>query len=296
VRLNYGDLITFEEPKLTDDKWHVNLKVDYPVILDDDMTDERMIRFLSVGRVGHLEFDRNYIPTKVTTREECDNALELHLTRWRERTERIVVESTASSIARIGRVREALHPMFVLVHSLAKNEKISFSEIEEMRRPAKKQEYASLLKHDDIMRQIDDGYTYGDTFVSILSKLDPSSRKDADKIKEAVVAYVIEQNYSVIREVFRVNRLDPYTHLESCYYEPSIQANKLLHQKKSTLFSRYNSLYPPFSPNELDLILYDLVKVGSLREVSPDIFLGVEDAFDRMQKKSTMEEFVPLAA
>lgn len=296
MRLNYGDLITFEEPKLIDDRWRVNLKVDYPVILDDDMTNERMIRFLSVGRVGQLEFDHNYVPIEVTSREECDKTLDLHLTRWRERTERIVVESTARNIARIGRVREALNPMFVLIHSLAKNQKISFSEIEEMRRPAKKQEYASLLEHDGIMRQIDGGYTYGNAFVSILNNLDASSRTDVDKIKEAVVAYVIEQNYSVIREVFRVNRLDPFTHLESCYYEPSIQADKLLHRKKSTLFSRYNSLYPPFSPNELDPILYDLVKAGSLQEVKPDIFLGVEDAFGKMQQKSTMEEFVPVAA
>jgi hypothetical protein len=38
------------------------------------------------------------------------------------------------------------------------------------------------------------------------------------------------------------------------------------------------------------------VKAGSLQEVKPDIFLGVEDAFGKMQQKSTMEEFVPVAA
>jgi hypothetical protein len=190
-----------------------------------------------------------------------------------------------------------LHPMFVIVHRLATEQKVPFSEIEAMRRPDRKQAYASLMEHDGILRRMDDGYTYGNVFVSILNKLPPDRRKDVDRIMEAVVEYEIEENYSTIREVFHVSRLDPFVHLDSCLYQPSLQAGKLLHQQRDKLFARYNSIYPPFSPSELSAFLHDLEKAEAVQRVDNDFYVGTEDAFHRMQQKSAqMSTSVPLAA
>lgn len=283
VHLHYGNLVTFDQPRLSGDKWNVDLKVDYPTIIDDDKTEERIIRLLTFKRVGHLQFDNRLRPVETTSREDCSKRLDLYLEKWKERTERIVVEATARNLARVGRIREALHPMYVIIHRIATKGKITLDEIEAMRRPERKLAYVSLLDHDGIIRPTDDGYTYGNTYVSLLKKID--NPQDVDKVMETVVAYEMEQNYSVIREVFRVNRLDPFVHMDACYYRPSLEAERLLHFRQETLISRYNSTYHPFSPPELELVIHELEKTGVFHTTPDGFKVGSQDAFDIMQQK-----------
>jgi predicted transcriptional regulator len=294
VRHHYGNLVTFDQPRLSGDSWSVNLKVDYPTIIDDDKTEERIIRLLTFKGIGHLQFDSKLRPLDATSREDCAKHLDLHLEKWKERTERIVVEATAQNLARVGRIREALHPMYVIVHRIATKGKITRDEIEEMRRPERKLAYVNLLSQDGIIRPTDDGYTYGNTYVSLLKKIDTPT--DVDKVMETVVAFEMEQNYSVIREIFRVNRLDPFVHMDACYYRPSLEAGKLLHFRQETLISIYNSIYNPFSPAELELVIHELERTG-IFHTTPDGFkVGSQDALDLMQQKKAEFEELALVA
>lgn len=297
IRLHYGNLVTFEEPTVVEGSWETDLKVDYPVVIQDDRTTERMIRFLSFKGLGHLRFTQDFRVTEHRSNEECAELLSAYLAKWRERTERIVVEASARNFARVGRMREVLHPIDVIVHSLLDNDAISQAEIAGLRRPERSKQYLSLLEQGEVVQRTATGYTYGNAFTSIQKRVKEENPKDYyDAVVEGVIAYIIEHNYSVLRQVFRVSRLEPLVHMDSCYYAPALQAEKLLYQKEETLVERYNQFYPRVSSNELKPVLHELVRVDSLTREG-NYFYGTSDLFTEMQRKqSEVQEFASLVA
>jgi hypothetical protein len=290
-------LVTFEEPRVLEGHWETDLKVDYPMIIQDDKTTERMIRFLSFRNLGHLRFTRDFRVTERTSNEECAEVLRAYLAKWRERTERIVVEASARNLARVGRMREALNPIYVIVHNLLTDNEISRTEIAAFRRPQRSRQYLSLLEQNEIVRKTDTGYTYGNAFASIQTGVKEKNPKNyIEAMKESVIAHIVKQNYSVLREVFRVSRLEPYVHMDNCYYEPALQAGKLLYQKENTLIERYNRVYPRVSPLELKPILHELAEVDTLTKEG-DYFYGTGELFAEMQQmQSELPEFASLVA
>ncbi len=271
--------------------------MDYPTIIRDDRSGERLIRFVSFKKIGQLRLDSNFRPVAdITTSEECAETLRDFLARWRDRTERIVLQASARNLARVGRLREAINPISVIVYNLLTKNEITFAEIAEFRRPEKTKQYLSLLEQNEIVQKTNTGYTYGNAFTSIVKQVKEKAVKGFENEEEAVMAYIIEQNYSVLREVFRISRLEPFVHMDTCYYQPALQAGQLIYQKEKSLTTRYNSTYPPIAPGELGPVINELVRVDTLRREGPYL-VGVPDLFARMQRIQTeLPEFASLIA
>lgn len=297
VRLHYGNLVTFDEPMFAEGRWETDLKVDYPVVIQDDRTSERMIRFLSFKSLGHLRFTQDFRVIERTSNEECAELLSAHLAKWRKRTEKIVVEASADNLARVGRMREVLHPIEVIVHSLLDDDTISQVEIAQWRRPERSKQYLSLLEQSEVVQRTETGYTYGNAFTSIQKRVRQQNPEDYyDAVVESVIAYIIKRNYSVLRQVFQVSRLEPIVHMDNCYYEPTLQAEKLLYKKEQTLVDRYNSIYPRVSRAELKPVLHELVRVDTLTKEG-EYFYGKNNLFTEMQQmQNALPEFASLVA
>lgn len=297
VRLHYGNLVTFDEPVFAEGRWETDLKVDYPVVIQDDRTTERMIRFLSFKGLGHVRFTQDFRVTERTPNEECADLLSGHLAKWRKRTERIVMEASADNLARVGKLREVLHPIEVIVCSLIDPGEISQAEVSEWRRPERSKQYLSLLEQNEVVRRTETGYAYGNAFTSIQKRVEEQKPEDYyDAIVESVIAYIIKRNYSVLRQVFQVSRLEPIVHMDNCYYEPALQAEKLLYKKEGTLVDRYNSIYPRISRAELKPALHELVRIEMLTKEG-EYFYGKNNLFAEMQQmQSALPEFASLVA
>jgi hypothetical protein len=255
------------------------------------------VRFLSFKKIGHLKFDPLFNRLEATENKECADTLSAYLARWRDRTEKIVVKASAKNLARVGRVREALNPIYLIVHSLLTKKEISEQEIREVSRPERIKQYLSLLEQNEIVQRTKVGYTYGNAFTSIFADVEEQKPKDFDEtVKESVIAYIIKNNYAVIREVFRVSRLEPYVHMDNCYYQPALIAGKLLYQKEETLIRRYNSTYSTVSPLQLRPILNELAQVDALT-TEGGYFLGTTKLFAEMQGMQTeAPDFTSLVA
>ena len=294
MRLHYGNLVTFDDPMFVEGKWETDLKVDYPMVIQDDRTGERMIRFLTFKGLGHLRFTQDFrVIERTTQNEECADLLSAHLARWRKRTERIVTQASADNLARVGKLREILHPIEVIVSSLVDPGEISIAEISEWRRPKRSKQYLSLLEQNEIVQRTETGYTYGNTFTSIQKRVAEENPKDHyDAIVESVIAHVIRHNYPVLRQVFQLSRLEPLVHMDNCYYEPALQAEKLLYKKEGTLVDRYNSIYPRVSRAELKPALHELVRIGTLTKEG-EYFYGKNNLFVEMQQ---MQSAIPESA
>ena len=300
IRLHFGNLVTFEEPTFTDGHWETDLKVDYPTIIRDDRTSERIVRFLSFKKLGHLRFSENFrISENSTNDDQCAGLLHSYLGKLRERTERIVVEVSAPNLARSERMRDFLNPIYVIVYNLITepDNEITQADIAKFRRPRKTKQYLSLLEQSEIVQKTQSGYTYGNMFTSILKKVKAQNPKDyVAAMNESVMGYIIKQNYSVLREVFRLSRLEPVIHMDNCYYEPTLKAGKLVYQGSDTLIDRYNQVYPRMSPQELKPVLHELVEINTLTQEG-NYFYGQAPLFaDMQQLQGELSEFAALVA
>ena len=300
IRLHFGNLVTSEEPTFVDGHWETDLKVDYPTIIRDDRTGERIVRFLSFKKLGHLRFSENFrISEDSTNDDQCADHLHGYLGKLRERTERIIVEVSAPNLARSERMRDFLNPIYVIVFNLITepDDEITQADIAKFRRPRKTKQYLSLLEQSEIVQKTKTGYTYGNMFTKILEKVKAQNPKDyVAAMNESIMGYIIKQNYSVLREVFRLSRLEPVIHMDNCYYEQTLKAGKLVYQGTETLIDRYNQTYPRMSPKELKPVLHELLEINTLTQEG-NYFYGKPPLFaDMQQLQSELSEFAVLVA
>jgi hypothetical protein len=91
VRHHYGNLISVGEPKFNPEEkqWVAELLSDYPRIIHDDRhPEERMLRFLTLRRLGTIKVGENLSQNSInaTPRNDCVEVLSSYLKLWEERT------------------------------------------------------------------------------------------------------------------------------------------------------------------------------------------------------------------
>jgi hypothetical protein len=71
---HYGNLISVDEPEFDsrDKTWVAELRSDYPRIIHDDRSpNERILKFLSLRRLGTIKIGENLEPLEATSRDTC---------------------------------------------------------------------------------------------------------------------------------------------------------------------------------------------------------------------------------
>lgn len=287
---NYGNLISFGEPKFDEDRkiWKAQLKSDYPRIIRDDADPERrMLKFITLKGLGEIQLSEELKVVEATPRKKCVENLTSFLKMWLERAEKIVVFNSSEQLAKISGANWILNPVVMLVSNLLQKDFIEDWEVENDYRPKTTKQYLNLLEELELVERINNGWRCGNLLTALREK--STNAKDSE-IK--VLSYVIKERYSTIREIFDIRRFETFVHVDTCYYAPSLEAGKLLSRNEKSIYSDYHKLYhTKKSPLRLRYILNELVGVEALQRKESNYYYGNEEIFDNMlSMKDQLEE------
>jgi len=271
--------------------WLAELRSDYPRIIQDDRSpSERILKFLSLRRLGIIKLGENLQPLEATSRQVCIRNLSSFLDMWQERAERIIVRVSSDHFARINETQWVLAKVGMIISNLLQKDVISEDEIasHHPREEAKIRRYLQLLESLDLVRQVDEGYTYGNLFTELRRQTG-----DFQEFRIAILSHVIRERYSALKETFGISQLEPFVHVDSCYYRPTLEAERLLYLTNDSIVDRYARLYGRKSPLRITYILRELVNVKAL-EYEDRYYFGNEHLFSQMlDLKSQMAELAP---
>ncbi|MDG6940311.1 MAG: hypothetical protein JRN39_07920 [Nitrososphaerota archaeon] len=281
---NYGDLITAEKPQY--DKvtgtYHVELKSIYPRIVRDEKDPQTtIVRFLNLRELGKVELSRGLKVVEATSAADCGTALSERLDLWRQQAEQILVIASADVFARIAEGIHVLNPLKLVIDELTERKadeaKIPDFLVEKHDKPARLRKYLDLLASLQILKRVEDGYAYDNMF-AVLAEQTGNDRK---KLRIALISHVIRRKYSTLRQVFGITQLEPYIHVDNCYYWSALDAEKLVSTTKSKLFNKYIINYGKISPWSFESILKDLEEQSALNEENGYI-RGSESYLEKM--------------
>jgi hypothetical protein len=244
---HYGDLILADEP-VFDTKtqaYKANLRSDYPIMIHDDKSPERIRHILKVAHLGAIFIDKDLriIKDKTTSREECIDNLKLFFKLWLKRAETIIVSASAETLVNVSRFRHYFDPIDALLVSLLDYGRVSDKEIEFARRSARLRKmrlYLELLEGLQIIRRSEDGYVGGNAFVAIRE-----NRADLDEqqLRNVLLAYIIKERYTTLRDVFKLTILEPTIHVDSCIYLPEMEVESPIYRTIESIGRDYREYY-----------------------------------------------------
>jgi hypothetical protein len=296
---NYGELIAAAEPEFDEKRrvWEVKLYSNYPRIIRDDREPDRpVIRFFFLDDIGRVIFDEGFSLVSATSRDDLVNNIRNRNAIYRERAEKILVKASADNLSQLSEAMHALNPVKVVVDALVKpvnKAVITYQDIEHDDKPQRLRQYLEMMKELELVREVEEGYTYGPQLEAIMEK----AEDDLPKLRQMVVAYIIRKRYSILRDVFDITQFERYVHLGNCYYWPSLDAEKLIYTTKDKLYQRYLEYYGNLSPVSFPSLLEDLVQVNALHIEQGKYCYGNDELFEQMLKdvKSSSEANPPSA-
>jgi hypothetical protein len=293
---HYGNLISVDEPEFdTRDKtWVAELRSDYPRIIHDDRSpNERILKFLSLRRLGTIKIGENLEPLEATSRETCVNNLSCFLDMWQERAERIIVKASSDNLANINEARWVLGKIGTIISRLKLNNVILDSELDALpiKEAGKLRRYLQLLEGLDIVNRKDNGYSYGNMFTELSVK----AKNDFEKLSTAILSHIIKERYSALRETFGISQLETFVHVDSCYYRPALEAERLIYWNADSFAEHVMMFYGNKSKVyfRLPYIFEELVNVKAL-EHEDQFYFGNEKLFKEMQ--TLKDEMTELAS
>jgi len=293
---HYGNLISVGEPEFDsrDKTWVAELRSDYPRIIHDDRSpDERILKFLSLRRLGTIKIGENLEPLEATSRDTCVNNLSSFLNMWQERAERIIVKASSDNLANINEARWVLGKIGTIISRLKLNNVILDSELDTLpiKEAGKMRRYLQLLEGLDIVNHKDDGYSYGNMFTELSFK----AKNDFEKLSTAILSYIIKERYSSLRETFGISQLETFVHVDTCYYRPALEAERLIYWNADSFAEHVTMFYgnKPKIHFRLPYILEELVNVKAL-EHEDKFYFGNSELFKEMQ--TLKDEMTELAS
>ncbi|MGA3193138.1 MAG: hypothetical protein ABSD73_11615 [Candidatus Bathyarchaeia archaeon] len=292
VLSHYGNLLSIDEPVFSERErlWKVKLKTDYPRLIKNDNPEERFVRTLLIKDIGTVCVNEEMAIVKdcSTSRSQCVGTLRTRLKTWEERAESIIVKTSAIQLAGTGMAQVFLNPIRTILSNFLEEETtvISFEELEALRENYLK--WVRLLEELQLLRKEQEGYTYGNIFTEMRRKA-----KDDSEFLTQVLAYVVKERYPMLKEVFHLRQFETLVHLDSCYYMPALEAEKILLLRAESLFNRYIAQYRARSKLELRAGLLELCNSDALKKKN-EYYFGNERLFQEMLE--TSKEFLDLSS
>jgi GTPase SAR1 family protein len=264
---HYGNLFSTEDPVFDQKEklWKAQLKSNYPRLIKNDQPEERFIRVLPLKGLGTICLDEalQFVEGCSSKREESISLIHSYLEVWREQVENIIVTASSQQLAKTHPARTFLHPANMILSNFRQKKDgiITNEDMEKLqRRHVRIERWVSLLKDLNLIKKTEDGYTYGDMFTKLETKIHTHS-----EFENLSMAYILEKSYPLLKEIFHIQQFEPLVHLDSCYYRPALEAEDVLYQTSDSLFRRFVADYN-YRPNiELRHVLLDLQKSDALR-------------------------------
>jgi hypothetical protein len=285
---HYGNLISVGEPEFDPEgkAWIAELQSDYPRIIHDDRyPEERILKFLSLRRLGAIRVGENLQSIEATSREDCVNNLSGYLNLWQERVERIIVKASSDNLANTIEAKMFLGKIGAIISRLKWNKVILDSEIDAfpIKKAGKLKRYLQFLESLEIVEHKDNAYSYGNMFTELSH--DPRIGNNFEKLNTAILSHIIKTRYSALIETFGISQLETVVHVDSCYYRPALEAEELIYWNKDSFEHHIRMLYGSKSNVyfRLPYILEELVNTKAI-EYQDELYFGNEALFKEMQK------------
>jgi hypothetical protein len=293
---HYGNLISVGEPEFDSEQkaWVAELRSDYPRIIHDDRCpDERILKFLSLRRLGTIKVGENLETIDATPRDDCVEQLSSYLNMWQKRAERIIVKASSDNLANTNEAKTFLGKIGTIISRLQWNNMILDNEIEALsvKESGKLRRYLQLLESLEIVEHKENGYSYGNMF----AELSHDIKNNFENLSTTILSYIIKTRYSALRETFGISQLETVVHVDSCYYRPALEADHLIYWNKDSFEHHIAMLYGNKSKVHFRLpyVLEELVSVKAL-EYQDKLYFGNEALFKEMQKSK--DEMAELAS
>jgi hypothetical protein len=281
----YGNLFSTEEPIFYKEEklWKARLVSNYPRLIKNDQPEERFIRVLPLKGLGTICLNENlqFVRDCSSKREDSVLRVDSYLDLWREQVENIIVSASSRQLANTHPARTFLHPANMILSNFRqkKDGVITFDDLERLRRRhGTIERWVALLEDLELVKRIDAGYIYGDTFTKLESKV-----KSHSEFETLSMAYILEKSYPLLKGIFHIQQFEPLVHLDSCYYRPALEAEEILCQTEGSLFKRFVADYNYWPTPELRHVLLDLQKSDALR-CRDSYYYANEKIFEDMLK------------
>lgn len=291
---HYGNLLSVEDPVFDEKEklWKVILKADYPRLIKNDSPDERLVRTLFLRDLGYVWVDQEskILKSRSTQRDDCLDSLKSKLKIWEKRAESIIVKTSAYQLANTGIAQVFLNPVSTILANFLEGETniIPFEDIEKLRKTERYYQWICLLEDLELVRKTADGYSYGNMFTELRRKSESET-----EFLTYVLAHVIRERYSTLKDVFQLRQFESLVHLDSCYYRPALEAGKPLLQTAESLFNRYLNIYKHRAKLELPMILFDLYHSKALSRQGR-YYIANQELFPEMLRMS--EESITISS
>ncbi|MGA2680321.1 MAG: hypothetical protein ABSF44_00810 [Candidatus Bathyarchaeia archaeon] len=282
---HYGNLISVGEPEFDPEGkgWIAELQSDYPRIIHDDRCpEERIVKFLSLRRLGAIKVAENLQSIEATSRDDCVNNLSDYLNIWQERAEKIIVKASSDKLAKTNEAKFFLGKIGMIISRLKWNKTIPDSDIDALpiKEAIKLRKYLQLLESLEIVEHENNRYSYGNMFTELCVGTD----NDPEKLNTSILSHIIKTRYSALRETFGISQLETVVHVDSCYYRPALEAEELIYWKKDSFEHHIAMLYGTKSKVyfRLPYVLEELVNVKAI-EYQDNLYFGNASLFKEMK-------------
>jgi hypothetical protein len=244
VDRNYGDAITVETPAYYASKkyWTAELKSDYPRRVHDDYRNESFVKFLEIKDLGEVRLtDDNHITGP--PREKLTEKLDLRLRQWRERAQVIIMSASAEELAHLGALKDSIMPITVVIRYLAQKDNTEVTH-DQLKKADIDERWIQFLVDIKLIQPTESGFTYSNLFTSLETEsTSAAGKRSTEEFVSHVIAHIMKNYYSTIRQVFKVWRFETYLHAATCYYGPSIEAGRMLYRNPDSLNRLYHKWY-----------------------------------------------------
>jgi len=276
----YAD--NFQKVGKSQARYSFDLNLSFPVCHVDSISKQRYVNYLVLKNVamGNLEKKDNYA-VNLPKFNEVNKKVKTHLSALNEESEKIILASSSNKIAKLSEVDHYLKPISFIMGSMFTDD--SFENDENIDPRMKK--YLSLLSDLTLIEKSDDYYTPDKLLVSIMKKSD-----NLKEFKENIYAYLLDNAYETLRDVFNFTFIEPYIKLENSYYSDSVESNKLIRQTKQDMLKRFKIRYNSIRPYKFFTYLNDLVNIDCLHK-SDSSYIGDDEIFETVSDKRKLIKF-----
>jgi len=271
--------------------WIVPLEVDYPRIIEDQITRTRRYVVFHLGRLSEVKFDADRgEPLELPARTFLSNSVEKELVRIRDRVERLMIRTASYKLARLVSLKHMMSPLSNLITTSLRRGSYLLPNQLGMRR-SKIQKYVDLLVNRGFLVFEQGTVEPSPTLWELYDRL----QKNYSSVIEYALKDIIESSYDILYGTHNIRILHPYVQISSSYYDYALSAQDLVAMSEDDLWEAYWGLYKPYSERRrfrFDDYLRELSHedVNILVEAGKGVWKGSEEIFERMQKDFSIEK------
>ena len=223
--------------------------------------------------------------------------LNKYLNIWSDRVEQVIIKASSNNLAFSPTIQHFLNPVRRIISTILLTGEISNKDLNAFPKTDRALEWIYLLQNLEIIKQTEYGYKYGDMWSMLYDSTSSLEKKlkeryyqldtilhtynRASLFQYLIMSYLLEENYGYIKDVMNLKGISRILNVNTCYYKPCLEAQKLLQFKPKTILFNYTREYGKLKFPLISSAIMELITVGLL-EYKKGLLYGSEPHFEQM--------------